>query len=240
MRQWKAILFDLDGTLLDNNMEVFAKRFFERLAMRLGHLIPPGELVARAMQSTREMASHDGTRTNAEVFAEAFYPPGTRAQAEPILCSFYESDFQELQQYTRKRPEARKVVLSAIEAGYEVVLATNPVFPRSAIYQRMKWAGIEDLAFRLVTTYESSRSAKPNPRYFQEILSQLGRSPSECLMVGDEAGDLMAAKLGCATFLVPSATTKLTEDTPAPTYQGSLVDVMYMLNARSGVGARSS
>ena len=233
MGTWKAILFDLDGTLLDNNMDVFAMRFFERLATRLGHLLPPSELVARAMHSTREMAMHDGARTNEEVFASVFYPLGTcpREEAEPLLRDFYERDFKDLKQYTRQRPEARQVVLQAIEAGCDVVLATNPVFPKSAIRQRMEWAGIEDLPFRLVTTYENSRAAKPNPRYFQEVLSHIGRAPSECLMIGDEAGDMIAGTLGCATFLVPSATTKLTETSPAPTYRGELSEVLRVLRA---------
>jgi HAD superfamily hydrolase (TIGR01549 family) len=233
MHHWKAILFDLDGTLLDNNMEVFAMRFFERLAGKLGHLVPVADLVARAMQSTRDMASHDGTRTNEEVFAAAFYAPGIlpREVAEPLLRDFYESEYPSLQKYTTKRPEAREVIEQASKSGCDVVLATNPVFPKSAIYQRMVWAGVQDLPFKWVTTYENSRSAKPNPRYFSQLLAQIGRSPNECLMVGDEAGDMVAATLGCETFLVPSATTKLTESTPTPTHKGSLQDLLRLLSS---------
>jgi HAD superfamily hydrolase (TIGR01549 family) len=232
MQPWKAILFDLDGTLLDNNMDVFAMRFFEQLATRLGHLLPPKELVARAMQSTRDMASHDGTRTNEEVFAAAFYSSDnfSREVAEPLLKDFYERDYPALQKYTSRRDEARAIVTRAINAGCDVVLATNPVFPKSAIYQRMSWAGIEDLPFRVVTTYENSHSAKPNPRYFAQILSQIGHNPSDCLMVGDEAGDMVAATLGCSTFLVPSATTKLADNTPMPTHKGNLQDLLQLLS----------
>ena len=241
MGRWKAILFDLDGTLLDNNMDVFARRFFERLASKLGHLLPPSELVARVMNITREMASHDGARTNEEIFNASFYPLGScpRGEAESLLRDFYERDFKDLKQHTQRKAEARQVVLQALEAGCDVVLATNPVFPKSAIEQRMAWAGIEDLPFRLVTTSENSRSAKPNPRYFQEVLSQIGRSPSECLMIGDEAGDMVAGQLGCATFLVPSATTKLAEN--VPTYRGALSEVLGLLEPTSKVsneGAR--
>jgi FMN phosphatase YigB (HAD superfamily) len=107
-----------------------------------------------------------------------------------------------------------------------VVIATNPLFPATAIQQRMAWAGVDGFPYRLVTTYENSRATKPNLLYYQQILEAIGQPPQACLMVGDEDMDMVAAHLGCHTFLVPGPRTELDPTTPEPTYRGSLADLV--------------
>ena len=48
-------------------------------------------------------------------------------------------------------------------------------------------------------------------------------------MVGDEAKDMIAAKLGCRTFLIKGPNTKLDETIPEPTYRGTLADLRNMI-----------
>lgn len=228
---YKAILFDLDGTLLDSNMDVFLPHYLQKLAGRVAHLVPPKELIAHLLVATQAMVVNDGRATNAQVFAEAFYPRVAHAQTElePIFMDFYATDYAKLQPLTARRPAARSAVQAAFDGGYDVVIATNPLFPEIAIRQRMAWAGVADFPYRRVTTFENSHFAKPNPRYFAEILAEIGCPPAAALVVGDEAADLVAAQVGCATFLTPSVNTKLNGDTPAPTYQGTLLDLIALL-----------
>ena len=47
--------------------------------------------------------------------------------------------------------------------------------------------------FSYVTTYENSSYCKPNPDYFGEILEKTGKQPEECLMVGNDADEDLAA-----------------------------------------------
>ena len=72
----------------------------------------------------------------------------------------------------------------------QVVIATNPLFPRTAIEQRMAWGGVgvDRFEYELVTCYENSRATKSSPAYFKDIVEFLGRQPDECLMVGDNWG----------------------------------------------------
>ncbi len=228
---YKAILFDLDGTLLDSNMDVFLPHYLQKLAGRVAHLAPPKEFVAHLLAATQAMVANDGRATNAQVFAEAFYARVGCAQAElePIFMDFYATDYSALQYLTARRPKARPAVQAAFDLGYEVVIATNPLFPEIAIRQRMAWAGVADFPYRRVTTFENSHFAKPNPRYFEEILAEIGCPPAAALVVGDEAADMVAAQIGCTTFLTPSVNTKLNENTPAPTYQGALPDLVTLL-----------
>jgi FMN phosphatase YigB (HAD superfamily) len=77
-----------------------------------------------------------------------------------------------------------------------VAIATNPLFPRSPIEQRLEWANIPvtEFDYALVTTYENMHATKANPAYYQEIVARLGNEAKECLMVGDDwERDMMPA-----------------------------------------------
>jgi len=232
-RAIQAILFDLDGTLLDNRMDIFLPQYLRRLAARVTHILPPDQFIARLLQGSQAMLDSDGGMTNEEAFAAAFFPIAghSREEMEPLFMDFYARDFPALRQYTCRKPEARPVVQAAFDLGHDVVIATNPLFPATAIEQRLEWAGVSDLPYRLVTTYENSRACKPNLLYFQHILEAIGQPPEACLVVGDENMDMVAAHLGCATYLVPGAATDLDPSTPEPTYRGTLADVGEMLRS---------
>ncbi|MBC8449304.1 MAG: HAD family hydrolase [Chloroflexi bacterium] len=228
----KAILFDLDGTLLDNDMNTFLPHYFQRLAARVAHILPPDEFISRLLQASDAMLANDGSDTNEEIFAAAFFPLAghSRQELEPVFMDFYARDFPALRPYTRCQPEARQVVQLAFDLGCDVVIATNPLFPATAIEQRLAWAAVADFPYRLVTTYENSRACKPNLLYFQHILAHIGQPAQACLIVGDEDWDMVAAHLGCATFLVPGPATDLNPATPQPTYRGTLADLKALLH----------
>ncbi|MBN1875554.1 MAG: HAD family hydrolase [Anaerolineae bacterium] len=229
---FKAILFDLDGTLLDHNMmEDFLPPYLAALSASVARYVPPQRLVEGIMAGSAAITANDGTRTNEEVFAETFYPyvGVPREDLEPAIMNFYIHDFPQLQRYTRRKLEARRVMQTAFDLGYDVVIATNPYFPAIAVQHRLTWAGVEDFPYHKVTTYENSHFAKPDVRYFEEILCELDCPSEAALVVGDETMDMVAAQLGCLTFLVTSSATQLDDSTPPPTYQGTLADVAALL-----------
>lgn len=227
----EAILFDLDGTLLDNDMDIFLPHYFRLLTSRVAHVLPPDQFLAHLMKATETMMANDGRATNEEVFAAAFFPVAghTRQELEPVFLDFYVNDFPALSEYTSRKPEARQVVQLALDLGYDVVIATNPLFPAIAVEHRLAWAGVADFPYRRVTTYENSRATKPNLLYFEQILEAIGHPPEAALVVGDENMDMVAAHLGCPTFLVPGSRTDLATTTPQPTYRGTLGDLEILL-----------
>jgi FMN phosphatase YigB (HAD superfamily) len=227
----QAILFDLDGTLLSNNMDDFLPHYFELLGRRMAHIMRPKPFLAHLMRATRVMIANDGHATNEQVFAKAFFPVNghLRQEVEPLFRDFYANDFPSLRRYTQRKPEARHIVQLAFDLGLKVVIATNPVFPAVAVHQRLAWAGVDDLPYDLVTTYENSWAAKPNLLYFEQVLERIRQPASATLVVGDEDMDMVAAHLGCRTFLVPGPRSDLAASTPQPTYQGTLTDLETLL-----------
>ena len=114
----KAILFDLDDTLLGNPMENFIPAYFQALTHHVAHLISPERLIAELMSATQTMDRNDGSGpTNEETFAASFYPAVGYDQDElrPIFEQFYIEEFPKLQSLTQTRPEARP--LTRAEAG---------------------------------------------------------------------------------------------------------------------------
>ena len=100
-------------------------------------------------------------------------------------------------------PQAAEAVKRAKALGFRTVLATNPIFPAVATESRVRWAGLQPEDFALITTYEDTRHCKPNPDYYRDILERLRLSPEECLMVGNDATeDLAAASAGLEVFLL--------------------------------------
>ncbi len=225
----QAILFDLDNTLLDNPMERFLPPYFRLLGQELGHLLPPERLIPELMRCTEHVIAHpDPGRTNEERFWEAFTAStGLQQEAvQPLTDRFYEEAFPRLEGLTRRKPEARDIIQTAFAQGYEVVIATNPLFPRRAIEHRLAWAGIpvDEFPYTLVTTYEIMHASKPHPAYYQEILDMIGRSADETIMVGDDPTEDMAAHtIGIHTFWIHE---RALDQLPPPLAEGhgSLAD----------------
>jgi len=236
----EAILFDLDDTLLGNSMERFIPAYFEALTRYMAHLVPAERLVRELLRCTQAMEANDGTGvTNEEAFAAVFYPAlgYERTTLEPMFHRFYAEEFQKLKGMTSLRPVARALVEWAFGRGLQVAIATNPLFPRSPIEQRLAWAGVpvSEFDYALVTSYENMHATKAHPAYYHEILDLLGRQPGECLMVGDDwVRDIApATSVGIPAYWAVDRSDTPPENNPLLSSQGTLADLWDWVNADS-------
>jgi FMN phosphatase YigB (HAD superfamily) len=232
----KTILFDLDGTLLPIDTDRFVHAYMKELAGYAGHLVAPALLVEQVMASTYQMIKNtDPALTNAQVFAADFFPKVARAEAElmPVFEAFYRERFPGLHSACPGLPGlAREVVQTAVDKGYEIVLATNPLFPRDAIAERMRWVGVQDMPWRLVTTYEEMHACKPQPEYYREVLAKIEREPGECLMVGNDVDeDGVAGTLGVQLYFVTDFLINRAGKELSPDRSGTLADFLRRLQA---------
>ncbi|MHB8926098.1 MAG: HAD family hydrolase [Bacillota bacterium] len=230
---FRALLLDLDGTLLGNDMDEFLKYYFGALAKSFDGVVPRRQLIAQVLASTEKMMRDtDPARTNQEVFMSDFLPKFELppAQLMPMFDRFYAYEFRKLHGYTRRKPAARTVVQKALDRGLKVVVATNPMFPIYAIVERMRWAGVADFAFDLITSYEFMHSCKPHLQYYQEICDLVGVKPEEAMMAGNDVqDDMVAGRLGMKTFLVDEELLHREPGEPRADYRGSLAQLAEML-----------
>ncbi|MDE7435350.1 MAG: DegV family EDD domain-containing protein [Lachnospiraceae bacterium] len=201
-----TILFDLDGTLLPMDQEEFIKSYFNKLAVKLApYGYEADSLVSAIWQGIDAMVMNDGSRTNEECFWDSFASRfGAKVYTHKFIFEeFYLNEFQEVAKSCGFTSKAKDTVDVMRRAGYQIALATNPVFPAVATESRIRWAGLDPSDFVWYTTYENCRHCKPNPEYYRDVLSHLNVTPEECLMVGnDVAEDMIAAALGMPVFLL--------------------------------------
>jgi FMN phosphatase YigB (HAD superfamily) len=202
----RAILFDLDDTLLGNDMATFLPPYFQAMTGHFPEL--PAERVLRGVQVATQAAIHntDPMRTLDAVLGECLSAqldlPRSVWQAR--FDALYAKDFPRLQPLVTPRPEAAAFVRWALRRELKVVIATNAIFPRVAIDQRLAWAGLDDLPLSWVTSLETSHFAKPNPAYYAEILAEIGVGVDEAIMIGNDwSQDIVPAEAaGLATWWV--------------------------------------
>lgn len=228
-----AILFDLDGTLLDVDIDVFMRRYFDALEEYSKEVF--GSRAAAAMdglwQATRAMMSDHPAETNQEAFYRVFLDvAGIDLREEwPIYQRFYEERFDGLKDGLGPAKGAEQAVTLAAELGLRIAIATNPLFPRIAIEKRLAWAGFPVPPGELVTTWENMRACKPSHAYYRQIADELSLDAAECLMVGDDPVlDLPAADVGMRTFHVSGT------PHPSASHGGTLEDLARLLPRLAG------
>ncbi|HSK47745.1 MAG TPA: HAD family hydrolase [Coriobacteriia bacterium] len=233
----KAVLFDLDGTLLDIDLEPFLRDYFALLGPVVARLLDsadPAIGLAAVVRGTEAMSGVHPGQTNRDVFNSTFIEMTGLdlgvGEAARSIAAFYEEQFPSLQRSHRQRDGAADAVAASRELGLKVALATNPIFPHAAIQERARWAGFDLDDFDFVTSYENSYACKPSPEYFRRVASELGVSPSECMMVGDDAVlDLGSVDAGMRSFYVgPSRDPLLRE---VAHWVGDLPDVATLIRA---------
>lgn len=202
----KAFFFDLDGTLLPLEMEAFSKVYLEGVK-KSGFINKICESQGEEIfgKAVYAMLQNDGKVLNSDVFFQIIERLSTieRKDLHPHMNSFYENEFKQVKQCTRKEERVIQIIKELQQKGYRLVLATNPLFPPVATNQRIEWAGLSPKDFEYISYYDNSSYCKPNPKYYLEILDSMGLNADECYMVGNDIRDDMSAvALGFKGFLV--------------------------------------
>ena len=202
----KVVLFDLDGTLLPMDQDVFVKMYFGLMAKKLApHGYEPDSLIKAVWAGLGAMYKNNGLQTNEEAFWNAFAGLlGEHVRKDkPLFEDYYRNEFQQVKNYCGFNPKAVETVHKLKESGYRVVLATNPLFPSIATQSRIRWAGLSPEDFELYTTYEDYSYCKPSLGYYKAVLEKLSVQPEDCIMVGNDVGeDMVAENLGMKVFLM--------------------------------------
>ena len=201
-----TVLFDLDDTLLSNDMDVFLPFYMKALSQQMD-VAPLEKLAPMLMAGTKQMMVKTlPSGTLEEIFDQTFYP-GLGISKESVherVNEFYTIGFNQLAHHAALRPEARPVVEYCFSQGYQTVIATNPLMPLQANLNRLRWANVplEDFPYTHITSYETSHFCKPHPAYYAEILGRLGWKQEPVVMIGNSRDDdiVPSLQLGIPAF----------------------------------------
>lgn len=201
-----TILFDLDGTLLPLDPDQFVKIYFHQIAQKFAPKgYDPQTFIKAVWMGTEAMIKNDGKQTNEVTFWQTFKSiiKGDYQDLENTFLDFYQNEYDETKNSSSYHVLAKKCIDILKQKGYQLVLATNPLFPQVATYKRIEWAGLDSKDFIHITTYENSSYCKPNIKYYLEILKLIEKDASCCLMVGNDVNeDMVVTELGMDTFLL--------------------------------------
>lgn len=234
---YKAILFDLDGTLLPMNTKEFAAGYFKELAAKVLPAYPmePKKFIGAVQSGTKAMVSNNGEKTNREAFWEKFSElTGIHDAALETLCDgFYAIELNNIKIHTQANPSAVEAVRLAHQKAGKVILATNPLFPAVGQHTRMGWVGLKPEDFDLITDYAADSFCKPNPKYYSSVCERADVTPADCLMIGnDENEDMYAAgQAGIRSRYLVTDCLLPSEEHPWTGRRGSFAELVEMLRS---------
>ena len=224
----RALLLDLDDTLLRNSTEQFVSNYFRALSTAVAPYMATKPFLSALRYATGQMISNTNpTYTNEAIFWEAFELKlmVDRSTLEIVLNRFYNETYPTIAHITAPMAGSQALIDAAKAAGWKVVIATNPLYPLFAIQQRIKWAELDESQIDLITSYENMTSTKPHSSYFAQIAQMLGLETENCVMAGNHlSNDVVgAAAVGMNTFWV--TTYPIADADIVPNGQGSLHDL---------------
>lgn len=231
----KAILLDLDDTLLNNADGVFVPEYLRQVEQYCHRRWNYPHISRVLLQFQQAAASLRDLRQTNTHLAETLIAEATRRPVEEVralFVEFYTDIYPQLRGCTEPAPLAADLFRRLQQQNYAIVIATNPLYPAEAIRQRLAWAGLPDdlAAYALVTHSDNMHFIKPDPAYYAEIIARVGVEPDEALMVGDnpENDIAPAALLGLSTYYITGV--RIPDDpSPVPAdASGSLHDFYQM------------
>jgi FMN phosphatase YigB (HAD superfamily) len=238
----KAVLLDLDNTLILFDELKYYKAYFKKLNSFFSDDFTPAELRERVINGTMALRFNNGEKTNRQCFLEVF-ARGREAESASLwdrFMAFYREAYGDIE-VTVDLPDGLHPVMDRLrETGLKLAIASNPIFPVIAQEKRVRWGSLDPAGFDLFTHIENMRYVKPMVEYYHQTCELIGEAPAECLMVGnDPVNDMAAALAGLKTYrttdaeVIDYASLTITEEQrkkspreiPAPDYAGPFAGV---------------
>ncbi len=209
----KAVLLDLENSLLDQPSHQFAATFRRAFAQHLEEqtgIKSADGVLRRAMQKLN--GRRDFVSSNDEIMTSSI-AADLNASVSDIqlkLGSLYQASYAQARSAARAALGARQLVETLLDQGLAVAVVSNPIYRESAIVQRLQWAGLGDFieSFAFLSSSENMHFAKADPPFYAELIARVGIEPDEALLVADKRQNdhLPAETVGLHTWLVENAT----------------------------------
>ena len=184
----KAILFDMDGLVLDT--EKLYTRFWQEAANALGY--PMTKEQALGMRSLNRGAGL--------AKMESYFGPGVdydaiRAKRIALMDAFVE------EAGIAVKPGIQELLAFVKEKGIATAIATSSPLERTKQY--LTKVGLQDSFDKLISGYMVEKG-KPEPDIYLYAAKELFLEPSDCMVLEDSpAGILAAHRAGCVPVMIP-------------------------------------
>ena len=172
----RAVVFDLDGTLIDSDPDIRAA---------VNRVLATEGLAPLSTEEVRSMIG-DGAKALVE---RAFAARGLVASAAHVAAFVADYEVNAVVE-TAPYPGIVEALQVLKDAGHPLGVCTNK--PVVAARNVLAVLGL-DQYFHVVMGGDSTPYRKPNPNHLAAVLQALGATPERAVMVGDHANDIKAA-----------------------------------------------
>ncbi|MGN0519576.1 MAG: HAD family hydrolase [Candidatus Fimenecus sp.] len=173
----KAIVFDLDGTLLNT---------LEDLADSTNYALRSCCLPERTLEEVRRFVGN-GIRKLIERAVPANTPKNTIDECFTVFCAHYK---QNMENKTAEYDGISDMLSVLFDAGYKMAIVTNKAdFAAQALCSKLFGKYV-----KTVVGSVDSRPNKPAPDGVYYALEKMGVSKEEAVFVGDSEVDILTAK----------------------------------------------
>lgn len=187
----KAVLFDMDGTLIDT--EKYLTKFWIQAAAEAGV-----KLTLEESCEFRSFASKFAAPYFAEKYGEQFDYMAIRERRKELMKKHLEEHGVE------KKPGVEEALAELKNMGVQIAVVTATDEIRAKDYLRQ--IGIYDLFDDVVCATMVDRG-KPFPDVYLYACERIGKKPEECIAVEDAPNGIRSAyEAGCKVIMVPDLT----------------------------------
>jgi HAD superfamily hydrolase (TIGR01509 family) len=177
MKNIKAVIFDMDGILLDS--ETICDKTWQ-MALKDFNLIDNNDTINKCRGTNK---------TDTILILKQYF--GQDFNAENFLTKTSEYFHKiEFEQGISLMPYAKEILKYLKEKNYRIALASSTRY--ESVKRQLTNAGIIDY-FETITTGDMVTHSKPNPEIYQKAIKSLNLKPEECIAIEDSPNGIKSA-----------------------------------------------
>lgn len=217
MKQYKTLLFDMDGTVIDT--DPLLKESFHILydKYRNGVYTPEEKIWYFSGPPIKKTLANEFPDLDLDFIFKVF---------NKVSESLYPT-------HTFKYPDSKEVLLELKKAGYQLGIVTNKV-KRLAIYA-LECVGLDNI-FDVVIGYEDVKNPKPDAEGILKAISLFKSNQESTLYIGDNASDILSADNAKVDSCLVSWGPRVIDPNVKPTFKvNSYIDLKEKLMYGKGI-----